>query len=82
MLLVLNPDAPVPRLNRLRSTAERDQQAGYRFIFAGAKTGIRNPRAHEHAGAHATGHGAPGGRTYATVRDQASPRTRLTDARS
>jgi uncharacterized protein (TIGR02391 family) len=48
MLHVFNPDAPVLRLSRLRSTSERDEQTGYRFIFAGAMTGIRNPRAHEH----------------------------------
>jgi hypothetical protein len=35
-------------LNAMRSTSERDEQTGYRFIFAGVMTGIRNPRAHEH----------------------------------
>ncbi len=39
---------PVLRLNRLRSQSERDEQMGYKFIYAGAMTGIRNPRAHEH----------------------------------
>jgi uncharacterized protein (TIGR02391 family) len=48
MLHVFNLDDPVLRLNRLRSTSERDEQTGYRFILAGAMIGIRNPRAHEH----------------------------------
>ena len=39
---------PVLRLNRLRSRSEKDEQVGYKFIYAGAMTGIRNPRAHEH----------------------------------
>lgn len=49
MLHVFNPDHPVLRLNDLRRVSEKDEQAGYRFMFAGAMTGIRNPRAHEHA---------------------------------
>jgi uncharacterized protein (TIGR02391 family) len=48
MLHVFNADAPVLRLNRLRTVSERDEQNGYRFILAGAMMGIRNPRAHEH----------------------------------
>jgi len=45
---VFNEDRPIMKLNALRSTSERDEQAGYRFIFAGAMAGVRNPRAHEH----------------------------------
>jgi uncharacterized protein (TIGR02391 family) len=48
MLHVFDADRPVLRLNHLRTTSERDEQAGYRFIFAGCMTGIRNPRAHGH----------------------------------
>lgn len=48
MLHVFNLDQPVLRLNDLRRVSERDEQAGYRFMLAGAMTGIRNPRAHEH----------------------------------
>ena len=48
MLYVFNPDNPVLRLSDLRRGSERDEQAGYRFMFAGVMTGIRNPRAHEH----------------------------------
>ena len=40
---------PVLRLNRLRTRSERDQQQGYMDMFAGIMTGVRNPRAHEHA---------------------------------
>jgi uncharacterized protein (TIGR02391 family) len=48
MLHVFSVDNPVLRLNDLRRVSERDEQAGYRFMLAGAMTGIRNPRAHEH----------------------------------
>ncbi len=40
-------DAPVLRLNGLASQSDRDEQDGYRYIFAGMMTGVRNPRAHE-----------------------------------
>jgi uncharacterized protein (TIGR02391 family) len=49
MMHVFDLDNPVLRLNRLRSVSERNEQRGYRFILAGAMTGIRNPRAHEHS---------------------------------
>ena len=48
MFHVFDPDKPVLRLNRLRSTSDKDEQAGIRQIMAGAMKGIRNPRAHEH----------------------------------
>lgn len=35
------------KLNALTTVSEKDEQEGYRFIFAGAMKGIRNPRAHE-----------------------------------
>jgi uncharacterized protein (TIGR02391 family) len=43
-------DGAIPRvkLNALGTTSEKDEQQGYRFIFAGGMQGIRNPRAHEH----------------------------------
>lgn len=40
-------DAPVLRLNALASQSDRDEQDGYRHIFAGMMAGVRNPRAHE-----------------------------------
>lgn len=48
MHYAFSEDNPVLRINRLRSTSDRDEQMGYRFIFAGCMTGIRNPRAHQH----------------------------------
>ena len=48
MLHVFSVERPVLRLNGLRRVSERDEQTGYRFMLAGAMTGIRNPRAHEH----------------------------------
>jgi uncharacterized protein (TIGR02391 family) len=35
------------KLSALATISEKDEQAGYRFIFAGGTRGIRNPRAHE-----------------------------------
>lgn len=42
-------DHPVLRLNALGSRSEKAQQQGYMEIFSGVMTGVRNPRAHEHA---------------------------------
>ena len=39
---------PKLRLNDFSTPSEKDEQRGYMDIFAGAMTGIRNPRAHEH----------------------------------
>lgn len=33
-------------LNSFSNTSERDEQKGYRHIFAGSMSGIRNPKAH------------------------------------
>ena len=35
------------KLNPLNDISERDEQAGFRFIFMGVMTGIRNPIAHK-----------------------------------
>lgn len=48
MRKVFSANTPVLALNALQSTSERDEQRGYMDLFAGAMTGIRNPRAHEH----------------------------------
>lgn len=40
---------PVLKLNDLSTRSEKDQQRGYMEMFAAVITGIRNPRAHEHA---------------------------------
>jgi uncharacterized protein (TIGR02391 family) len=39
---------PVLKLSDLKTVSQRDQQLGYMQMLAGAMTGIRNPRAHEH----------------------------------
>jgi uncharacterized protein (TIGR02391 family) len=41
-------EAPALRINPNKTVSERDEQDGYRYIFAGLMTGVRNPRAHEH----------------------------------
>ncbi|WP_440714247.1 TIGR02391 family protein [Gordonia sp. FQ] len=47
MMNVFNEDNPKVRLNALTTESEIDEQKGFKFIFAGAATGIRNPRGHE-----------------------------------
>ena len=48
MRKVFSANSPILALNSLQSTSETDEQRGYMDLFAGAWTGIRNPRAHEH----------------------------------
>lgn len=48
MMVVFDRTKPVLRLNAGKTTSELDEQEGYKFVFAGAMMGIRNPRAHEH----------------------------------
>jgi uncharacterized protein (TIGR02391 family) len=38
---------PILKINPLKNLSDKDEQYGFRFIFAGAMTGIRNPKAHE-----------------------------------
>src|SRR6266568_5147522 len=45
----LSGDGPKLRLNALGTMSENDEQAGFRFLFAGSVLAIRNPRGHEHA---------------------------------
>ncbi|MCL5677525.1 MAG: TIGR02391 family protein [Firmicutes bacterium] len=47
MSRVFDEDAPRLRLNDLQSESDKDEQRGYKFIFMGVMTGIRNPKAHE-----------------------------------
>lgn len=47
MMDAFNENSPKVRLNRLASESEIDEQKGFKFIFTGAATGIRNPRGHE-----------------------------------
>jgi len=39
---------PVLKLSPLKTASQQDQQQGYMQILAGAMTGVRNPRAHQH----------------------------------
>jgi uncharacterized protein (TIGR02391 family) len=39
-------DRPRLRLNQLGSQEDKDEQQGFKLIFMGAMTGIRNPKAH------------------------------------
>ncbi len=48
MRTAFSANDPVLGLNNLSSRSEKDEQRGYMDIFAGAMTGIRNPRAHDH----------------------------------
>jgi uncharacterized protein (TIGR02391 family) len=47
MMNVFNEEKPVLKLNGLTTDSDVDEQRGYRFMFAGAAAGIRNPRGHE-----------------------------------
>lgn len=43
---VFNEKNPSIKLNRMQEDFEIDEQTGFRFIYAGAMMGIRNPKAH------------------------------------
>jgi len=43
---VFNEKNPSIKLNRMQEDFEIDEQAGFRFIYAGSMMGIRNPKAH------------------------------------
>lgn len=47
MMLVFNESSASIKLTNLSSVSEADEQSGFRFIFAGVMSGIRNPRGHE-----------------------------------
>lgn len=46
MMRAFNEGDPAIALNLLSNLSERDEQKGYRHMFAGSMSGIRNPRAH------------------------------------
>jgi uncharacterized protein (TIGR02391 family) len=43
---VFNEKNPLIKLNAMKEEYEIDEQTGFRFIYAGAMEGIRNPKAH------------------------------------
>ncbi len=48
MMEALNGEGPPKlKLNELGTLSEKDEQEGYRFLFAGGMLAIRNPRGHE-----------------------------------
>jgi uncharacterized protein (TIGR02391 family) len=47
MMAALNEANPKIKLTPLSNQSEVDEQMGYRFVFAGAMSAIRNPRGHE-----------------------------------
>ena len=47
MTTAFNETKPVLRLNDLVSREDKDEQEGFKFLFMGATTGIRNPKAHK-----------------------------------
>jgi uncharacterized protein (TIGR02391 family) len=48
MTHVFSPNAPILKINPLRSTSQQNEQQGYMQLAAGAMVGLRNPRAHDH----------------------------------
>lgn len=47
MMDAFNENSPKVQLNGLATESAIDEQMGFKFIFVGAATGIRNPRGHE-----------------------------------
>lgn len=47
MMDAFSEDRAKIKLNELITDSDVDEQKGFKFIFAGAATGIRNPRGHE-----------------------------------
>jgi uncharacterized protein (TIGR02391 family) len=44
---VFSEERPILKLNELKTTTDKDEQRGFRFIYAGSMEGIRNPKAHD-----------------------------------
>jgi|SRR5579864_115471 len=49
MMAAFSEANPKLRLTPLITQSEKDEQEGYRFVFAGGVKAIRNPRGHEHS---------------------------------
>ncbi len=48
MMDAFNEQNPLIKLNDMSSMSEKDEQLGFKFLFAGGMSGIRNPRGHEY----------------------------------
>lgn len=49
MMAAFNEGSPKLPLTPLKTISDKDEQQGYKFIFAGGVLAIRNPRGHEHS---------------------------------
>jgi uncharacterized protein (TIGR02391 family) len=49
MMAAFSEDSPILKLTPCVTTSEKDEQRGFRFLFAGSVLAIRNPRGHEYA---------------------------------
>ncbi len=47
MMTALADSNPAIKLTDLVTTSDKDEQAGFKFIFAGVMSAIRNPRGHD-----------------------------------
>lgn len=47
MMTSMGGENPLLCLTPMNSTSEKDEQTGYKFLFSGTVSAIRNPRAHE-----------------------------------
>ena len=47
MMTVLGGTSPALKLNPGMTTSEKDEQEGFKFLFAGGTLAIRNPRGHK-----------------------------------
>lgn len=47
MMAAFDENTTPLKLNDGATDSDRDEQLGYRYMFAGAQSGIRNPRGHE-----------------------------------
>lgn len=49
MFHVFSEQSPLLRLNEMQTESDHSEQRGYKFLFGGVMSGVRNPRAHDHA---------------------------------
>ena len=49
MMKMFGGDTPSIKLNSLASQSDIDEQNGFKFIFAGIMSALRNPKGHEYA---------------------------------
>jgi uncharacterized protein (TIGR02391 family) len=47
MMQAFNETGPTIKLNDLSTISDKDEQMGFRFVFAGSMSAIRNPRGHD-----------------------------------